>query len=281
MQQAILDINAVPPAEQGDPLVLRRLDDARWFPNIPLAAYKDAKCEIVDGQVHGIQQIRRFMFDSLLGSAPEALRERVWAKAMPDGCRQLVLNIYHENHADFARLHGMADSDSLSEKQRLQLAMKKATTILGLQSSHDTHTRIPLSRLEQHKERLAELWPILWELLGQPKKAINRKDQGTSTLKEIPRLCRKYKVVFRRFSGYKLNAKDKGRTEDYEWQLTLDNKMPHMLDVVQAVTLEAAPTADHGVGPSDMIVQGAGQQSPSLSLGTAQAVVERVAKGQA
>jgi len=28
-------------------------------------------------------------------------------------------------------------------------------------------------------------------------------------------------------------------------------------------------------------VQGAGQQSPSLSLGTAQAVVERVAKGQA
>lgn len=70
---------------------------------------------------------------------------------MPEDCRQLVLNIYHEDHADFARLHGMADSDSLSEKQRLQLAMKKATTILGLQSSHDTHTSIPLSRLEEHK----------------------------------------------------------------------------------------------------------------------------------
>lgn len=70
MQQAILDINAVPPAEQGDSLVLRRLDDARWSPNIPLAAYKDAKCQIVDGQVLGIQQITRFVFDSLLGSAP-------------------------------------------------------------------------------------------------------------------------------------------------------------------------------------------------------------------
>ena len=44
MQQAILDINAVPPADQGDPLVLRWLDDARCFPDIPLAAYKDAKC---------------------------------------------------------------------------------------------------------------------------------------------------------------------------------------------------------------------------------------------
>ena len=132
MEQAILDISAVLPAEQGDPLVQRRLDDAPWPPNVPLAAYKDAKCEIVEGQVHGIQQIRRFMFDNLLGSAPEALREIVWATAMPYDCRrQLVLNIYHEHHADFARLQGMADSDPISEKQRLQLAMKEATTILG------------------------------------------------------------------------------------------------------------------------------------------------------
>jgi hypothetical protein len=269
MEQAILDISAVLPAEQGDPLVQRRLDDAPWPPNVPLAAYKDAKCEIVEGQVHGIQQIRRFMFDNLLGSAPEALREIVWATAMPYDCRrQLVLNIYHEHHADFARLQGMADSDPISEKQRLQLAMKEATTILGLQNSHDTHTRIPYSRLEQHKGRLAELWPTLWELLGQPRKAINRKDQGTTKLKEIPRLCRKYQVVFRRFSGYKLNATDKGRKEDYEWQLTLDNKMPHMLDIVHAVTLAAAPVADQGVGPSDMIMQGVARQNPSLSLGT-------------
>jgi len=102
----------------------------------------------------------------------------VWATAMPYDCRkQLVLNIYHEHHADFARFQGVADSDPISEKQRLQLAMKEATTILGLQNSHNTHTRIPYSRLEQHKGRLAELWPTLWELLGQPRKAINRKDQ--------------------------------------------------------------------------------------------------------
>ena len=273
MGQAILDVSAFPPAEQGDPLVQRRLDDARWLPNIPLAVYKDAKYEIAEGQVHGIQPIRRFLLDTLLGSVPEALRERVWATAMPDDCaRQFLLNIYHEHHADFARLQGMADSGSISEKQRLQLAMKEATTMLGLQSSHDTHTRIPRSHLKQHKERLAELWPTLWKLLGQPKKAIKRKDQGTTTLGESPRLCRKYRVVFRRFSGYKLNAKDTGRTEDYEWHLTLDNNMPHMLDVVHAVTIEAEPAADHCVGPSDMIMQGMARQRPSLLLGTAQAV---------
>lgn len=86
MGQAILDVSAFPPAEQGDPLVQLRLDDAGWLPNIPLAAYKDAKYEIAEGQVHGIQPIRRFLLDTLLGSVPEALRERAWATAMPDDC---------------------------------------------------------------------------------------------------------------------------------------------------------------------------------------------------
>ena len=57
MGQAILDVSAFPPAEQGDPLVQRRLDDARWLPNIPLAAYKDAKYEIAEGRNPANQKV--------------------------------------------------------------------------------------------------------------------------------------------------------------------------------------------------------------------------------
>ena len=250
-------------AWQPDRLAQRVLFDEKTRPHVP--DYHSISLVVQNGILYDYYPAKKYLFDGMLGpNVPAEVRARLWDPVMtiPHYANRLR-NLCDEAAAYYPAMEKLllrepgpavymhTTSPSCHRvRWAILLAVHNFCTLVGLVNSHDTTVVVLQSVLEEQEEALNNNLRHLWTHKYMTPNRRNTTRPGAKDQQSMVRLGRNIGQVFRKFSGYELEAKQdgpqprksksnpNGGKRRYKWQLELCPKLTLIPEIIRAVTLQ-------------------------------------------